>query len=78
MRRDLQQTFTALTDAAILIAGRVVETAGWMRKLDVVTTNGETDSLFEKLGDDEKRLPQVLNSQAHDVRLSVRYLMPSC
>lgn len=46
MRRDLQQTFTALTDAAILIAGRVVETAGWMRKLDVVTTNGQHSSEY--------------------------------
>jgi hypothetical protein len=37
LRRDLQDTFIRLMDAAILVAGRVIETTGWPRRTTVST-----------------------------------------
>lgn len=75
MRRDLQQTFIALTDATILIAGRAVEVSGWTRKSGIDLSNGgDTDSLTEKLAleaEEEVTRLRVVSSEAHDVRILV-------
>lgn len=76
MRRDLQETFLRLTDASILLAGRAIELGGWIRK-SIVEMNGDAESIHsikekpEELEVLEEKRPQVLSSQAHDVRFFV-------
>ena len=43
MRRDLQETFIRLTDASIQLAGRAMESSGWLRRAVADNTNGKSD-----------------------------------